>query len=109
MHLCAKWPLRFFIRIMRHLNNIQLSCEELELIIATIKSKTSCNLLVFGLGLDSNFWTKTNKNGHTVFLEDNELWFKTILKKNKKLKAYLVKYSTNRTQRRVAQIYKRKN
>ena len=32
------------------------------------------NILIFGLGFDSLLWNKLNKNGKTIFLEDNKDW-----------------------------------
>ena len=43
-----------------------------------IKSKMGSNVLVFGVGSDSNLWYGTNHYGKTVFLEDNEEWFNKI-------------------------------
>ena len=33
-----------------------------------------CNLLVFGVGFDTEFWMRMNVHGLTVFLEDNAMW-----------------------------------
>tara|TARA_R110002050_G_scaffold1463_1_gene10452 strand:- start:75 stop:3308 length:3234 start_codon:yes stop_codon:yes gene_type:complete len=39
-----------------------------------IKSKSPCNLLVFGLGNESFLWKDTNQKGHTIFLENIQEW-----------------------------------
>tara|TARA_R110001583_G_scaffold144559_1_gene296513 strand:- start:563 stop:1135 length:573 start_codon:yes stop_codon:yes gene_type:complete len=33
-----------------------------------------CNFLIFGLGEDAKVWQEINKNGRTVFLEDDQEW-----------------------------------
>ncbi|KQC09377.1 MAG: hypothetical protein APR62_02610 [Smithella sp. SDB] len=81
---------------MRKLNGIQLSTLQIKVICKTIKRKTPCKLLVFGLGNDSSFWTSLNRKGITVFLEDNKEWFQKITEKSKKIKAFLVNYETQR-------------
>ncbi|ESP62469.1 hypothetical protein SMITH_629 [Smithella sp. ME-1] len=81
---------------MRKLNGIQLSTMQLKVICATIKRKTPCRLLVFGLGNDSSFWASLNRNGTTVFLEDNKDWFKKITEKLENIKTFLVSYDTQR-------------
>ena len=55
-------------------NKGQMSFEEYVLIYNCIASKGGCNLLVFGLGRDSNLWSVSNQNGKTIFLEDNPQW-----------------------------------
>lgn len=69
---------------------------QLKVICATIKRKTPCRLLVFGLGNDSSFWVRLNRNGITVFLEDNKEWFDKITGNLKNIKAFLVSYNTQR-------------
>jgi len=54
----------------------QMSFEEYDHIYKLIKSKSGCNLLVFGLGRDSNLWLDANLGGKSVFLEDNQQWIK---------------------------------
>ena len=43
-----------------------------------LRELTPCNLLVFGLGEDSYLWSKINKNGITIFLEDSKEWIATV-------------------------------
>ncbi len=59
-----------------------------------IWSRTPCNLLVFGVGNDSNFWHESNPKGKTVFLEDYSLWEKKIRKQNPDLIICHVEYNT---------------
>ncbi len=94
--LTGVWTSRFNILLMRKLNGIQLSTLQIKVICKTIKRKTPCKLLVFGLGNDSSFWTSLNRKGITVFLEDNKEWFQKITEKSKKIKAFLVNYETQR-------------
>jgi uncharacterized protein (TIGR01627 family) len=56
----------------------QMSVEEYDYIYNLIKSKDGCNLLIFGLGRDSELWLDVNKNGKTIFLEDNPDWINII-------------------------------
>jgi IRX15/IRX15L/GXM len=81
---------------MRELNEIQLSSEQLQVIIKAVKSTPSCRLLVFGLGNDSMFWSKLNRGGLTVFLEDNKDWLEKITRRSKRITAFLVHYNTQR-------------
>jgi len=94
--LTGFWTSRFNILLMRKLNGIQLSTMQIKVICKTIKRKTPCKLLVFGLGNDSHFWSSLNQNGTTFFLEDNKDWFQKISKSSKNIKAFLVNYDTKR-------------
>lgn len=53
---------------------VQLEAGELRPIMAAIRERPRCALLVFGCGNDSYFWEKVNRDGTTVFLEDNPAW-----------------------------------
>lgn len=79
-------------------NPHQLSEAEYGLIAQTVLDKTLCNMLVFGVGLDSNLWIKINSQGTTVFLEDNPIWFDRISLKIPEINANLVTYNTKRSQ-----------
>lgn len=94
IELARLWPLHFNISVMRRLNEIMLSAEQLQAIAMTVKAKAPCKLLVFGLGNDSLFWLKLNRGGVTIFLEDNNDWFQKITNRSKKLIAFLVNYDT---------------
>lgn len=76
---------------------IQLGIEQIDLIMKTIKSNSRCRFLVFGLGNDSLFWSTINREGVTVFLEDDRQWFENVIKKTPHLTACLVQYGTRRS------------
>ena len=88
------WPSCFTISLMKNLNEIQLSLEQLKVIALTIKRKAPCKLLVFGVGYDSAFWSNINRGGVTIFLEHNKFWLQKIIKKSKKITVFLVNYDT---------------
>ena len=50
------------------------------------------NIIVFGLGFDSLLWNKLNKNGKTIFIEDDKDWIEKFKYKN--LKINKVSYET---------------
>ena len=77
-------------------NPLQLVEDEYTLIAETLIKKSPCNMLVFGVGRDSEMWIKNNSLGKTVFLEDNKTWFNRISAKIPHINAHLVKYSTKR-------------
>jgi glycosyltransferase involved in cell wall biosynthesis len=56
------------------LANVQLEARELRPIVAAIRERPGCALLVFGCGNDSHFWERVNRGGTTAFLEDNPQW-----------------------------------
>ncbi len=56
------------------LDGVQLEAAEIRPIVAAIKERPNCSLLVFGCGKDSRFWERVNRDGTTVFLEDNPQW-----------------------------------
>jgi hypothetical protein len=96
--LARMWPSQLNLSLMRWLYKIQLGPEQIHLIMATIRRKPGCRLLIFGLGNDSQFWAALNKEGTTVFLEDNKPWFDKIAKKFPYLRAFQVTYGTRRTE-----------
>ncbi len=79
-------------------NPYQLSEAEYGLIAERLIDKTPCNMLVFGIGRDSNLWIKINDQGITVFLEDNPIWFDRISREIPHINAYFVTYNTQRNQ-----------
>ena len=89
-------PTHLSLSVMRWMYQIQLSVEQIDLIMKTIKSNSSCRFLVFGLGNDSLFWSTINREGLTVFLEDDQQWFENIIKRTPFLTAFLVQYGTRR-------------
>lgn len=76
----------------------QMSLEERIAIAETLTSKSPCNCLVFGVGRDSSLWMELNKNGRTVFLEDDTVWLDVAKEEVKDIEAYLVTYNTKITQ-----------
>lgn len=56
------------------LDDVQLETAELRPIVAAIKERPNCSLLVFGCGKDSPFWEKINGGGTTAFIEDDPDW-----------------------------------
>lgn len=71
------------------------------LLLAHIRGKIlglSAPKAVFGLGNDSRFWSRINRGGNTVFIEDNKEWFEKAIRLDRKTRAYLVNYLTQRTQ-----------
>lgn len=53
------------------------------------------NFLVFGLGHDSIMWASLNPRGTTLFLEEDPVWVKTVLKDAPFLRAHTVNYRTH--------------
>ena len=51
-----------------------------------------CNFLIFGLGEDAYIWEEINKEGRTVFLEDDKEWISKF--DDKGLEIYSVEYDT---------------
>ena len=60
------------------INPDQMSFDEYVYLYKTIYMRQGCNLLVFGLGRDSDLWLNANNGGKTIFLEDNEDWIKSV-------------------------------
>lgn len=77
---------------------IQLEPKQLYSIVKAIGD--GCCLLIFGLGNDTPFWLRVNKNGTTVFIEDNKLWVEKVKRMYPKVKYLFVKYNTKITQYR---------
>jgi glucuronoxylan 4-O-methyltransferase len=55
-------------------NPDQMKAPEYRAIAETIASKSPCNLLVFGVGNDSELWYLSNPGGTTLFVEDCQEW-----------------------------------
>tara|TARA_B100000508_G_C11447854_1_gene272379 strand:- start:796 stop:1458 length:663 start_codon:yes stop_codon:yes gene_type:complete len=66
------------IQKLVELNPNQMSFDEYVYLYETINSRHGCNLLVFGLGKDSDLWLNANDGGKTIFLEDNEDWIEAV-------------------------------
>ena len=61
-------------------NKEQMSYDEYDFICSQIAKKSPINLLIFGLGKDSILWDTLNKNGLTLFIEDDVAWVDKIKK-----------------------------
>jgi hypothetical protein len=81
-----------WIKRERQRLGIQMHANEIFFIARAIKPPV--NFLIFGMGNDSPFWFKLNQRGRTVFVEDQEEWFRKIRGENPSLEAYLVTYGT---------------
>ena len=95
--MASRWPSRLSISVMRILNIIQLSTTQLKAVSIIVKEEAPCKLLIFGVGNDSLFWSKINKDGVTFFIENNELWYQAITGRSNELKVLLVDYDTKRS------------
>jgi len=93
--------LKDFIQVAKLRNQhegIQLKPAELIKIYQAIRKFSNCNMLVFGLGNDSPFWSSANGKGRTVFLEDFKPWYDKVTSKYPDIEAYPVSYPCNITQ-----------
>jgi len=72
-----------------------MSYQEYLQIYQAIIARRPCNLLVFGRGRDSAFWTQANRAGRSAFLEDDPIWNTPL----PGAQSYLVQYETLLTQR----------
>jgi hypothetical protein len=82
-----------WIKRERQRLGIQMHANEVFFIARAIRPPV--NFLVFGMGNDSPFWFKLNRRGRTVFVEDQEEWFRKIRGENPFLEAYQVRYGTS--------------
>lgn len=96
INISVKWSNLKLLEIIKKLNNIQLSNDQIKLITDTVKNIPQCKFLVFGLGNDSKYWQRLNKGSLTIFIEDNKDWIVKVTKRNKNLKSYYVNYNTTR-------------
>jgi glucuronoxylan 4-O-methyltransferase len=69
-------------------SQFQLSHTEYGFVMGLIVRAAPANVLVFGLGRDSELWLYLNRNGRTVFLENNAEWFHPV----SGAECYLVNY-----------------
>lgn len=97
VELAVHRPATPLLALVKRFYEIQLSADQLKLIATTVKAKKGCRLLIFGMGNDSAFWSRLNRNGMTVFLEDNEQWHQRITERVKGLTSVLVSYNTRIT------------
>ena len=75
---------------------IKITPEQLLMICDVLLQITPCNLLVFGVGYDTEFWIQNNRAGRTVFLEHYQEWIDLTTKKTPKAEVYKVEYTTLR-------------
>ncbi len=75
-------------------NPDQLSVKEYEYIANVIIEKKGCNMLVYGVGFDSEIWIRANKKGKTYFIENSVSWLVKIRTIIPKLTVSLIEYTT---------------
>lgn len=98
VELGARLRLPYLIKALLARNEIQLTYDEVRIVMDAVRRKAPCNFLVFGVGNDSRFWSRINGRGNTVFIEDNAKWFQEAIKADRRIRAYLVDYLTQRIQ-----------
>jgi hypothetical protein len=72
----------------------QMSPEQILRIATHVLRATRSNVLVFGLGADSGFWTALNPFGRTVFVEDDAAWISRVHPSIPRAEIYHVTYAT---------------
>jgi glucuronoxylan 4-O-methyltransferase len=87
-------PTRMQIERLVKSNPGQLSLSEYTYLAEVIEGCSPCNILIFGLGNDSFLWDRLNREGNTVFLEQNLEWYEKISMKNPNLTSYFIQYWT---------------
>ena len=92
--LRIKSLIKRFIRIinLKIIHKGLMSFKEYWHLSKEIESLSPANILVFGLGFDSILWNNLNKNGKTIFIEDNKDWIRKFKHKNLSIKK--VSYKT---------------
>lgn len=76
------------------LAKVQLEAGELRPIVAAVRERPGCALLVFGCGNDSHFWERVNRDGTTAFLEDNPQWIADARARLATARVHAVQYGT---------------
>ncbi|XP_071736409.1 arabinogalactan O-methyltransferase 1-like [Rutidosis leptorrhynchoides] len=72
----------------------QQSINEIMVSFDVLLSISPCNFLVYGLGHDSLMWASFNPNGKTLFLEEDPMWVRSVLKTSPDLHVAIVNYQT---------------
>lgn len=72
--------------------------EEYTTIVEVLDRKSPCNLLIFGVGRDSQLWLDVNAGGKTVFVEDNPDWIQMARAAIPTANIIQVSYTTRRRQ-----------
>jgi len=85
------------LAIVKETNGNQMTYDEYLSIAEVIDQRAPCNLLIFGVGHDSQMWCDINRDGQTFFLEDSEYWLNFMKTKIPSLNGFLVKYETHIT------------
>ncbi|KAK9050900.1 hypothetical protein SSX86_027525 [Deinandra increscens subsp. villosa] len=75
----------------------QQSLAEITASFSVLQTISPCNFLVFGLGHDSLMWASFNPNGKTLFLEEDSMWIRSVLKTTPNLNAAIINYRTKLT------------
>jgi hypothetical protein len=78
--------------------DVQMHVTELRPIVEAISAAPHCALLVFGCGNDSVFWERINRDGTTVFLEDDPTWAADVSARLDRSAVHLVEYDTVMTE-----------
>jgi glucuronoxylan 4-O-methyltransferase len=83
-----------YLKLLRKRFGIQLTAEQIAVILTHIRKRKGCNLLIFGLGNDSLLWLMANRQGQTIFIEDNPRWLNKVKSQYSEISALLVSYQT---------------
>ena len=73
---------------------VQLNFRDIRFISNSAVKHPNCKFLIFGMGYDSLIWHKFNREGRTVFIEDDREWWDKINGFIPDIEAYLIKYHT---------------
>lgn len=86
------------VDLARKFSPFQMPSSCVSLIARAIRKKPRCKLLVFGIGHDSLLWTRINRRGRSVFIEDKTDWYRHVTNRHPQIEAYLIDYGTSRSQ-----------
>jgi len=100
----VRWPLDVarvaWLKLTRE--PIHLHLAEILFVLAAVRRKRRCKLLVFGAGNDSGMWQRLNRGGRTAFLEDDSTWQRRVLAREPSLEVHAVRYATRASEWREA-------
>lgn len=85
-------PISFWL--LRKATGTQITPRQLQTISQAIRDQSACKLLVFGLGYDSVYWHRLNRDGSTLFLEDDDAWIDVVRARSPELAVARVSYWT---------------
>lgn len=80
-HECGKLPAPVVEALVHYATanaTPQQTAEEVAVTARVLARRGPCNLLVFGLGLDSALWAALNHGGRTLFLEEDAAWIADV-------------------------------